>query len=170
MSLFGFLGKVVGAGLNVATGGLSGTILNAGAAILGGQKARTTVSTALQVPISASPPIFRLPDSTVTRGVTLGGPRGVNVGSTTTYYGGPGNNGRFKACTTKDGKPRKTRKDGKCYKRPSMNAANPRALRRAIRRVASFQHLARECGFSRPPAAMKGVHHTPKKRGPRKCR
>lgn len=40
------------------------------------------------------------------------------------------------------GRPRRIRKDGKPYKRPTMNPANPKALRRALRREARFIHLA----------------------------
>lgn len=169
MSLFGFIGKVVGAGLNVATGGLSSAILSAGSAILGGQKARTVATTfagtgsGYGVPGVGTP--FRLPDSTRTSGVSIGG---MTIGSKTSYYG-PAPTGRYLPHTTKAGKPRKVRKDGKYYKRPSMNTANPRALKRAIRRVVGFQHLARECGFSRPPHAMKGVHHKPARRRSKKC-
>lgn len=169
MSLFGFIGKVVGAGLNVATGGLSSAILSAGSAILGGQKARTVSSTfagsgsGFGVPGVGTP--FRLPDSTRVSGVSVGG---MTIGSKTSYYG-PTTGGRYLPHTTKSGKPRKVKKNGQYYKRPSMNTANPRALKRAIRRVVGFQHLARECGFSRPPHAMKGVHHTTKKRAA-KCR
>jgi hypothetical protein len=157
MSLFGFLGNVIKGGLGIATGGASNVLLGAAGAIVGGSKARQVVS--------QYPPTFRLPDSTVTRsGVTL--PGGGLIGSSKTNYYGPGT-GVVKhggTCLTKSGKPRKMTKSGKCAKRPSMNAANPRALKRAIRRVTGFMHLAREVGFSRPPHAIKGVHHTPAKR------
>lgn len=44
--------------------------------------------------------------------------------------------------TTKEGKPRKLRKDGKPYKRPTMNPLNPRALRRGMKRVQRFAKIA----------------------------
>lgn len=54
---------------------------------------------------------------------------------------GPGGGGG--PAVNKDGTPRRIRKDGQPYKRPSMNAANPRALRRAMRREDSFVKLAK---------------------------
>lgn len=165
MSLFGFIGKIAKGALGIATGGASNALLGAGQAILGGAKARQTVGTALALPTGATP-TFRLPDSTVTRsGVSVGG---LTIGSRSTTYYGPGtNNGRFVACQTKDGRPRKKRKDGKCYKRPAMNPVNPRALKRAVRRVHAFQEIARAVGFSRPPKLMKGVGFPKKRRAPR---
>lgn len=162
MSLFGFIGKVAKGALGIATGGASTALLGAAGAILGGAKARTVTGTALALPTGSTQP-FRLPaDSTVTRsGVSVGG---LTIGSrSTTYYGPATNSGQFRACVTKSGKPRKKRKDGKCYKRPSMNPVNPRALKRAVRRVSAFQDIARSVGFSRPPHTMKGVH-APKRR------
>lgn len=43
----------------------------------------------------------------------------------------------------KEGKPVRIRKDGKPYKKPTMNVANARALRRSIRRQQGFIKLAR---------------------------
>lgn len=45
--------------------------------------------------------------------------------------------------TTKDGRPRRMRKDGRPWKRPSMNPANPRALGRSMRRVNAFAAIAK---------------------------
>lgn len=45
--------------------------------------------------------------------------------------------------TTKSGKPRRMRKDGRPWKRPSMNPTNPRALGRAMRRVQGFASIAK---------------------------
>jgi len=45
--------------------------------------------------------------------------------------------------TTKDGRPRRVRKDGRPWKRPSMNPTNPRALGRAMRRVNGFAQVAK---------------------------
>lgn len=42
-------------------------------------------------------------------------------------------------------------------KKPRMNPTNPRALKRAIRRVHRFQDIARQVGFSRAPKSMKGI-------------
>jgi len=57
----------------------------------------------------------------------------------------------------KNGQPRRIRKDGKPYKQPRMNAANPRALKRSIRRVLRFGQLARAVGYGRAPKAVKNV-------------
>lgn len=57
----------------------------------------------------------------------------------------------------KNGQPRRIRKDGRPYKQPRMNSANPRALKRAIRRVVRFGQLARAVGYGRPPKAIKNV-------------
>jgi len=45
--------------------------------------------------------------------------------------------------TTKDGRPRRVRRDGRPWKRPTMNPTNPRALGRAMRRVNGFAALAK---------------------------
>ena len=45
--------------------------------------------------------------------------------------------------TTKDGRPRRVRRDGRPWKRPSMNPTNPRALGRAMRRVQGFANIAK---------------------------
>ena len=45
--------------------------------------------------------------------------------------------------TTKSGKPRRMKKNGQPWKRPSMNPANPRALGRAMRRVNGFATIAK---------------------------
>lgn len=50
-----------------------------------------------------------------------------------------------------------------------MNALNPKALTRSIRRVDKFQTFARSVGFSRPPARLKGIH-APKRRRRATCR
>lgn len=44
---------------------------------------------------------------------------------------------------TKSGKPRRMKKNGQPWKRPSMNPANPRALGRAMRRVNGFATIAK---------------------------
>lgn len=45
--------------------------------------------------------------------------------------------------TNKDGTPRRVRRDGRPWKRPTMNVANPRALGRSMRRVEGFANLAK---------------------------
>lgn len=45
--------------------------------------------------------------------------------------------------TNKDGRPRRARKDGKPWKRPSMNFANGRAIRRAARRLEGAEKMFR---------------------------
>lgn len=45
--------------------------------------------------------------------------------------------------TDKQGRPRRARKDGRPYGVPTLNPANPKALRRAIRREKGFIALAR---------------------------
>lgn len=50
-----------------------------------------------------------------------------------------------------------------------MNALNPKALSRSIRRVDKFQQFAKSVGFSRPPHKLKGIH-APKRRRRVACR
>lgn len=45
--------------------------------------------------------------------------------------------------TNKDGSPRRVRKDGKPWKRPTLNPLNPRALNRALRRAEGFEKFAK---------------------------
>jgi len=45
--------------------------------------------------------------------------------------------------TNKDGTPRRAKKDGTPWKRPTMNPTNPKALMRAARRADSFVRVAR---------------------------
>lgn len=45
-----------------------------------------------------------------------------------------------------------------------MNPTNPKALRRAIRRVQRFGEFARAMGYSKPPRAIKGFRGFPKKK------
>jgi len=44
---------------------------------------------------------------------------------------------------TKDGRPRRIRKDGQPWKRPTMDPGNSRAMRRAVRRSNRFVGIAR---------------------------
>lgn len=45
--------------------------------------------------------------------------------------------------TNKDGSPRRAKRDGTPWKRPTMNPTNPKALMRAARRADSFVRVAR---------------------------
>lgn len=61
---------------------------------------------------------------------------------------------------TKSGKPRRMKANGQPWKVPSMNVANVHALRRSMRRVEGFAHVAKR--------TMSFVHtHKLKKRGKR---
>jgi hypothetical protein len=51
--------------------------------------------------------------------------------------------GGFGYGLTKRGLPRRMRRDGTPYRAPRMNIANPRALRRSLRRVKGFARMAR---------------------------
>lgn len=57
--------------------------------------------------------------------------------------GGGGGGGGGGSCVTKDGRPRRVRRDGKCWKRPAMNVLNPSAARRAIRRIDGARRMLR---------------------------
>lgn len=162
--IFGFLGKAVGAvagaipGVGTAVkiaGGLLGGIGTRKVATstirrVGGAVARTGVSAGALGPIAAAatiPPLVKQGAGILAKG----------VGAVATGYGiGKGIEaigGLFK------GK--------KKYRR--MNPTNPRALKRAIRRVERFGEVARACGYSRPPRAIRGCKTpTRKKRTP--CR
>lgn len=142
------LGKIVGGVLNVATGGLGG-VAGQVAGILAGKPKKPPVDSAT----SPFPVLTQKPDSVVTTGGGLTfptpfGPVTAGGSKSTTYF------------------PTRT-KARKKYRR--MNAANPRALTRAIKRVDRFQDLARMVGFSRAPAKMRGVHF-PKRKRTTKCR
>jgi len=52
--------------------------------------------------------------------------------------------------TNKDGSPRRIRADGKPYKRPSLNALNPKALARAGRRFSGFKKAIKSVNASLP--------------------
>lgn len=52
--------------------------------------------------------------------------------------------------TNKDGTPRRRRKDGKPYKRPSMNVGNARAARRSINRIRGVRKLLKSIEVSLP--------------------
>lgn len=134
--LFGFIGKALGGITKVAGAvlpGPIGTVARAASTLFGGAQKQNPIGATLTPPVifgggtlGSRLPVLR-PDSTVTRsGVTLGP---LNIGSTTTTYGG-----------TVVGK-----------KRRRMNVTNVKALRRAGRRVTGFEKLARRfVGFASP--------------------
>lgn len=133
--LFGFIGKALGTVAKIGSSllpGPFGTVARAVTGALTGPAKQNPIGATLPPPVigirglSANMPVLR-PDSTVSRGVTVGG---LNVGSQTTYY-------------SPDGTLRK--------KHRRMNVSNVKALRRAGRRVKGFEKLARRfIGFSSP--------------------
>lgn len=58
-------------------------------------------------------------------------------------------------CVTKDGRPRRIKQNGDCWKRPAMNAANPRAARRAIARLKGTRKLLRSIEAAMPKVQAK---------------
>jgi hypothetical protein len=54
------------------------------------------------------------------------------------------------SATNKDGTPRRIRADGRPYKRPSLNALNPKALARAGRRFTGFKKAIKSVNASLP--------------------
>lgn len=152
------LGSIVGGIANLVTGGAAGVIYGAAKGIIGSSKPKVTTPKVVAPIGTGMPQILRLPsytpaplmpavipDSTKVSGVSLGGSGGVVVGTTTQYFGGVTGSGSSTAMT----RHKKIRR---------MNPANTKALRKAIRRVTAFQKLARQVGFSRPPAKLRGVH------------
>lgn len=73
--------------------------------------------------------------------VPFGGRPGVGIGP----IGSPAHiaTARDPRWMTKDGRPRRIRRDGKPYKRPTMDPGNTRALTRASRRIDRFVGIAR---------------------------
>lgn len=88
--------------------------------------------TSLAAPRHIPPPVFNPP---------FGGAPGVGIGriGTPAHVATVGDR-RF---YTKDGRPRRIRKDGKPWGIPSMDAGNTRALKRAARRMDRFVGIAR---------------------------
>jgi len=146
--LFGFLGKVAGGVLKAIPG--VGNVVSAIGSVAGAISGpRRVLKPAVNVmsPVAiqqgsvagAIPPILR-GIGTVGRRVLGSIPGQVAAGyglgkAGEALFGGGGGRRRYRR----------------------MNATNPRALRRAIRRVQKFGDFARACGFSRPPAKLKGV-------------
>lgn len=74
-------------------------------------------------------------------GPSISTPIGSFAGPVLSLGGGGGGGGG--SCVTKDGRPRRVRRDGKCWKRPAMNVLNPSAARRAIRRIDGARRMLR---------------------------
>lgn len=69
---------------------------------------------------------------------------GVSQGITRMHMGGPGAHGRYAAAGTRGYHPiKKGPHAGLWTRNRRMRSTNPRALRRALRRAKSFEHLAR---------------------------
>lgn len=56
--------------------------------------------------------------------------------------------------TNRDGTPRRKRKDGKPYKRPSMNVGNAKAARRSINRIRGVRKLLKSIEISLPKRSV----------------
>jgi hypothetical protein len=79
--------------------------------------------------------------------------------------GGGGGGMAEKWPTNKNGTPRRTRRDGKPWKRPSMNFANGRAIKRASRRLEGAEKMFRRVFSIRHGGSAGRV--TPKAKGRR---
>lgn len=60
------------------------------------------------------------------------------------------------ACITKDGRPRRIKANGQCWKRPSMNAGNMKAAARAIRRITAARRMLKALERSLPKVKATG--------------
>lgn len=114
-------------------------------------------STPAPIVIQQPAPVYR------TAGMSLGGPRGLLVGPgvgarRTAFVGSPPSS--KPVVTPGMGGPRLDPRTGLPMKRRRMNPANPKALRRAIRRQSGFVKLARR--------ALKGSGYQIVSRGSRK--
>lgn len=176
MSLFGFIGKVATAGLNVATGGLSGTILNAAGSIIhpqspaqspnilptampgSGAVAPTLQTSVLKGLQPTKPSIFPTslptPDSVKVSATNIGGL--YQSGSATAYFTPTGQSQAVQQCAVKGyhlnksryavvnkGDPYVVEAGTKCVRNRRRNALNPRALNRAVSRVAAAKKYAK---------------------------
>lgn len=127
------LGKVLGGALKIGAGFLAGGPVGALAA------GASIITSRAQPAPQASPGgglQYQGGVSLQAGGLRIGG-------STQLSLGGGGGGARGGACVKKDGTPRRVRRDGKCYKRPSMNPLNPSAARRAIRRIDGARRMLR---------------------------
>lgn len=87
-------------------------------------------------------------------GINVGGPRGISLNLPTFGTGtgmGPGG-----WPTNKDGTPRRKRKDGKPYKRPTMNIGNARAARRSINRIKGVRKMLKSIEAQLPKRSVRG--------------
>jgi hypothetical protein len=124
-SIFSSIGKVIG-----------GVAKTAVSFVTGGPIAAASTAVSQFIP-RASPVLQSAPLALPGGGVQVRLPQ-FSAGSGGVQFAGGGfsvGGGGGGTCMTKDGRPRRVRRDGKCYKRPSMNPLNPRAARRAITRI-----------------------------------
>lgn len=94
--------------------------------------------------------------------LAVGGGQGLRLAGSSALSLGGGGGGGGGSCMTKDGRPRRIRRDGKCWKRPSMNPLNPSAARRAIRRIDGARRMLRSIERQLPKAKASSA-------GRRKC-
>jgi len=107
-------------------------------------------------PIYAAPPVYRQAQM-----LSIGGPRGIQLGAPAPQTAFVGTAPRKQPFVTPGmGGPRLDPRTGLPMKRRRMNPANPKALRRAIRRQSGFVKLARR--------ALKGSGYQIVSRGSRK--
>ncbi|HEU4544390.1 MAG TPA: hypothetical protein VFR23_24880 [Jiangellaceae bacterium] len=144
--IFGFIGKAARALGGVASvlpgvGGIAGKALKVVGGIgRGARKVLPAMTPARTLPIAAAagiPPILRGAGRAVVKGaksipgqIAIG--TGIGLGLESVFGG----------------------RERKKYRR--MNATNPKALKRAIRRVVRFGEVARSCGYSKAPKAIRG--------------
>lgn len=139
-SIFSGIKKVAGAVGSVIPGPI-GTAASLLAGVGGSSHPAAQTATTLQLPQ-----------------VSVGGISTPAVGITLPHFTG----GTVSSTASPKGGTVRLKKDGTPYKRRTMNVANARALRRAIRREAGFVKLARR--------ALKGTGYTIKSRGSSRAR
>jgi len=128
----GFFGALKGAVGGLFTGGVSGAI---GGAVRGFSSPQRQTQSSIVQRGQFTQPVTRTPGirGAIQRGIP-GGATGFQVGTAQVAGAWP---------TNKDGSPRRAKKDGTPWKRPTMNPTNPKALMRAARRADSFVRVAR---------------------------
>jgi hypothetical protein len=157
MSFFGFIGKVLSGGISVATHGLIN--LGGGAGSSGGGVGSASAlpyTTRLVAGGSGAP---RMPTFSLPRLAAAGGGPGPNVGSSLIPHIGCGVGFHHK-------KEKHGILAGKCVKNRHMAVTNPRALRRAIRRLYGAEKMyARLLRVTHPHKIRGGrVHPKPPRR------
>lgn len=166
MSLFGVIGSVLKVGSSVIPGP-GGTLLSAAGSLLGGSgsKSVTNPVTGVTYPVRAvdiaptKPSIFPTalpqlptPDSVKVNATNIAGL--YQSGSATAYFSGqkeqagvctlPGHHmNRTRYAVVNKGDPYVVEKGTKCVKNRRRNALNPRALNRAVSRVAAAKKYAK---------------------------